>query len=304
MTRTPRSVRSTLMRSVIILLRYQREFRSAERTLGGAMDRVVRPEPYAPPRFLDRSVRISARRVEGWPVYTVSPKTGRTGRRAVYAHGGAWVHEISFWHWRLLAGLAEATGTEFVVPIHPLVPLGTAGSVVPVFADLTEELVEEVGGENVALLGDSAGGTIALATAMLLLLRDRGVSAPRDVVLIAPALDLSFTDPLIPRIQPTDPWLAVPGARAAAERWRGELPLSHPLVSPIHGSLDGLGRITLFSGTHDILNADALALDRKARDQRHPLDFHQLPNMLHNYPLLPIPEGAAARRTIAAVLTR
>ncbi|WP_108251626.1 alpha/beta hydrolase fold domain-containing protein [Planctomonas deserti] len=301
MTRTTRSVRSTLIRPAITLLGYQREFRSGERTLGGAMDRVVRPEPFAPPRFLDRSVRISARRVQGWPVYTVTPKAGRTHRRAVYAHGGAWVHEISFWHWRLVAELARATGTEFVVPIYPLVPLGTAGSVVPVFADLAEELVDEVGGEYVALLGDSAGGTIALATAMLL--RDRGVPAPRDVVLIAPALDLSFTDPLIPRIQPTDPWLAVPGGRAAAERWRGELPLSDPLVSPIHGSLDGLGRITLFSGTHDILNADALALDRKARERRHPLDFHQVPNMLHVYPLLPIPEGAAARRAIAAVLT-
>jgi hypothetical protein len=32
-------------------------------------------------------------------------------------------------------------------------------------------------------------------------------------VLIAPALDLRFTDPLIPVIQRTDPWLAVPGPR-------------------------------------------------------------------------------------------
>lgn len=286
-TRTPRSVRSTAIRSAITLLGYQREFRSAERTVGGAFERVVRPEPFAPPRFFDRSVRFSARRVQGWPVYTVTPKAGASGRRAVYAHGGAWVHEISFWHWRLLGQLADATGTEFVVPIYPLVPLGTAETVVPVFADLAEELIGEVGGEHVALLGDSAGGTIALATAMLL--RDRGVPAPREVILIAPALDLSFSDPLIPRIQPTDPWLAVPGGRAAAERWRGALPISHPLVSPIYGSLEGLGRITLFSGTHDILNADALALDRRARAERHPFDFHQVPNMLHVYPLLPIP---------------
>jgi len=173
---------------------------------------------------------------------------------------------------------------------------------VPVVADLAGQLVDEVGAANVALLGDSAGGTIALASAMRL--RDRGVPSPAEVVLISPALDLRFTDPLIPRIQPTDPWLAVPGGRAAAESWSGDLPLTDPLVSPLFGDLDGIGRITLFSGTHDILNADALALVRKARSTGHPLDYHQQPNLLHVYPLLPIPEGAAARREIAAVLTR
>lgn len=289
------------MPPVITAMGGQREFASAERTLRRAESHRLRPESYSPPRSLDRGVQLSLRRVAGWPVYTLSPR-GPVRRRAVYAHGGAWVHEISYWHWRLLAGLAESTGTEFTVPIYPLVPVGTAAEVVPVFADLAAQLVAEAGRENVALLGDSAGGTIALATALLL--RDREVPAPAEIVLISPALDLRFTDPLIPRIQPTDPWLAVPGGRAAAERWSGDLPLTHPLVSPLFGSLEGLGRITLFSGTHDILNADALALVRKARAAGLPLDYHQEPNLLHVYPLLPIPEGAAARRTIAEVLTR
>ncbi|BDZ44348.1 alpha/beta hydrolase fold domain-containing protein [Naasia aerilata] len=235
-------------------------------------------------------------------MYTLTPRRGRGRGHAVYAHGGAWVHEISPFHWWLMAELAARTGTEFTVPIYPLVPLGTAGEVVPVVADLTTALVGEVGAGSVTLLGDSAGGTIALAAAMLL--RDRGIPAPRDVVLIAPALDLRFTDPLIARIQPYDPWLAVPGPRAAAELWRGDLPIEDPLVSPLFGSLAGVGRITVFTGTHDITHADAVALLRKAREEGHPLDFEQKPNMLHDYPLLPIPEGAEARRRIAAILGR
>jgi acetyl esterase/lipase len=304
MTRTKRSLRSAFMPAVITVLGYQREFRSADRMLRVVDDILVRPEPFVPPRSLDRFARLSVRHVQGWPVYTMTPKAplSVSGHRAVYAHGGAWVHQITAWHWRLLAELVATTGTEFVVPIYPLAPIGTAETVIPAFADLLEELIAEVGDERVAILGDSAGGTVALASAMVL--RDRRGVTPRDILLIAPALDLSFTDPLIARIQPSDPWLAVPGTRAAADLWRGTLPVSDPLVSPIHGSLDGLGRITLFSGTHDILNADALALVRKARATGHPLDFHQAPNMLHNHPLLPIPEGATARRAIAEVLRR
>ena len=263
-----------------------------------AEEHVIRPETFSPPRRLDPRVRVSVRRVGGWPVYTVSP--GRVRRRVVYAHGGAWVHEISPFHWWLVAGLAARTGTEFTVPIYPLVPLGTAERVVSGFADLAASLVTEAGGANVLLFGDSAGGQIALSAAMLL--RARGVEAPRDIVLISPSLDLSFTDPMIPRIQPTDPWLAVPGPRAAVEYWRADRPIDDPIVSPLKGSLDGVGRITLFTGTRDITHADALTLTRKAREARHPFDLHQRDGLLHVYPLLPIPEGAEARAAMRRVL--
>ena len=121
-------------------------------------------------------------------------------------------------------------------------------------------------------------------------------------MLISPVIDMSFTDPVIYQILPRDPWLDVPGPRAVAEKWRGGLPIEHPMVSPVHGSLAGIGRIALFSGTRDITHADARTLVRMARADGHPLDFHQRANMLHVYPLLPIPEGAEARRAIAAVL--
>jgi acetyl esterase/lipase len=73
-------------------------------------------------------------------------------------------------------------------------------------------------------------------------------------------------------------------------------------VSPLFGDLTGIGRITLFSGTHDITNADAHALARRARAAQHPFDLHERPNLLHVYPLLPIPEGAEARRLIARIV--
>lgn len=300
------SLLSTLVPPVIRALGSKREFSSAERTVRRAEAHRLRPEPFAPPKGLDRSMRVSVRREGGWPVYTVGPKPGRqhgaTHRRALYVHGGAWVHEISPFHWRLVADLARRTDTEITVPIYPLAPAGTASEVVPAIADLVDADIAAVGADKVVLLGDSAGGTIALAAAMLL--QTRGRPNPRDLVLIAPVIDLSFTDPVIYEIEPRDPWLNVPGPRAAAELWRGTLPIADPLVSPVHGSLAGLGRITLFSGTRDITHADARTLVRKAKAEGHPLDFQQAANMLHVYPLLPIPEGAVAREAIRQVLAR
>jgi acetyl esterase/lipase len=300
MSPSRRSLRSAVVSAAIRAMGGKRELSSPQLTIGRANEHVLRPESYAPPKNIDATVRIAVRTVAGWPVYTVTPRTGPVNRRALYVHGGAWVHEISPFHWWLVAGLAASTGTEFTVPIYPLVPRGTAAEVVSGVADLAAQLVTQAGASAVVLLGDSAGGNIVLAAAQLM--RDRGVAAPRDVVLIAPVIDMTFSDPLIYRIEPRDPWLNVPGPKAAAELWRGELPIEHPLVSPVNAPLAGIGRITLFSGTRDITHADAITLAKKARAEGHPLDFHQRANMIHVYPLLPVPEGAEARATIRDVL--
>ncbi len=275
-------------------------FSTAEATLAHVAALQLRPTSYAPPPDLDRTVELSVHTLKGWPVYDVNPRQRAPSGRALYAHGGAWIREITAAHWDLIADLVASTNTRFIVPIFPGAPTGTAATVVPFFTDLAAELLAEVGPPNVTLIGDSAGGTIALATAQQL--RDRGLPAPHRTILISPALDLSFTDPALVRIAPRDPWLAIDGPKAAAELWRGGLPIEDPMVSPMNGDLTGLAPITLFSGTRDIMNADARRFIQLASDAGLPVDYHEAAEMLHVYPLLPTPEARRARAVMKAVL--
>jgi acetyl esterase/lipase len=288
---------------IVIRLTGRKKTFSSEKLTRAEMEQLnIRPKSFGPPRSLDEQVHLSVRLVNGWPVYTVTPKAGTSRRRAMYIHGGAWYHEITSEHWKLIAEVANLARAQFTVPIYPLALEGTAASVVPGVADLAAGLVDEVGAENVTIMGDSAGGNITLAAALLL--RDRGVPPLHQIILIAPCLDASFTDPVIAQIAPTDPWLAPEGPRAAAELWRGELPIDDPMVSPITGDLKGLGRITLFSGTRDITHADAKRLVQKAKAVGSPLDYHEGRGLLHVYPLMPIPEGKAARAVMARAITQ
>jgi acetyl esterase/lipase len=292
---------SRLLPPLFRLLGYRREFASPEAMLRGVQDRLVRPVPYGPPRgFRSVEIEVDVRHDTGWPVYRVLPRRHTPTRAAVYVHGGAWVNQIHALHWRLVAGLAARSGTAITVPIYPLAPLGTAATVVPSVADLIGELVDRYGAGEVATVGDSAGGQIALSAAQLL--RDRGVPPLHRTVLVSPALDLTLANPEIDLVEPQDPWLARPGTRAAIELWRGDLPLKDPLVSPLFGDLAGLGPLTVFSGTRDITSPDTRLMVNRARVAGVQVDHHEEPGLIHVYPLLPVPEGRRARRLMASVL--
>jgi acetyl esterase/lipase len=268
----------------------KKRYSSVELTAARIERQVQTPASFEPPSL--KGVTVERTDVAGWPVFTVSTSstTGR-GSRAVYFHGGSFVYEISPQHWTLVADLVRSTGATILVPIYPLAPVATASAIVPLAADLAAEAD--------VILGDSAGGDIALAAAMVV--RDRTGRGPRTI-LISPVLDVGLTDPRVAELEQNDPWLAIAGARYANDLYRGELAATDPLVSPIYGSLEGLGPITLFSGTRDMLNADATRLVALAASVGHDLDYYEAPGMIHVYPLLPIPEAKPARDVMRAVL--
>lgn len=270
-------------------------------TVAGARERIaqraLRPKGFGPPRLLTRTVTIEVESRDGWPLYTLSPANRVSRGCVVYAHGGGWVHEIAPQHWQLAAQIAGQAQTTVVLPIYPLIPFATSGPVVEAFAGIVRRARDRYGAT--CLGGDSAGGQIALSTALLL--RDEGITLPRTL-LIAPALDLSISNPRIPAVLPHDPWLGVDGVRHLCEQWRGDLPYDDPRVSPLAGDLAGLGPLTVYVGTRDILWPDAQLLAQRAREADVAVDLHEQPGLVHVYPLLPTASGRAAREHIVATL--
>ncbi len=278
----------------------KRQFGSAERTLAAVEKLREHPRPFQPPARLTRTHEVIRRDVDGWPIYTVAPRTTPTTRHVVYLHGGCYVFQITTFHWAFIGRLASEAGVTVTVPIMPLAPDGVASTVIPRVAELVASLVAEVGADNVSIVGDSAGGGMSLAVAMAV--RDQGLPPLHSIVLISPWLDVSGTDPKLKEILPRDPWLDIPGTHAAGALYRAELPEDDWRVSPIHGSFEGLGPITMFSGTRDIVNADAQRLVQRAAETGLALDYHEGEGMIHVYPLLPMAEGDAAREVIVAAV--
>ncbi|TFD85754.1 alpha/beta hydrolase [Cryobacterium lactosi] len=293
----------TLPSSVIVpalrLMRANRVFVTAEGARRHVRERELRPTTYGPPSRLRSDVRVAVSSAT-WPVYTITPVSGTAAGSVVYVHGGGWVNQIAGQHWHLAAQIAAEANTTVTVPIYPLVPFGTAAAVAAGVVDLVRGNLERYG--STCLAGDSAGGQIALSAALAL--RDDHDITVRRTVLISPALDLSWANPLIPTVQPSDPWLATPGGEVLADLWKGANNILDPVVSPLMGDLAGLGPLTLFSGSRDVLNPDAHLLVDKAAAAGVELDFHEAIGQVHVYPLLPTTIGSEARAAIVHTLRR
>lgn len=292
-------VPNALVGPALRLIRANRAFVSEAGARRRIRERTLRPVSYGPPATLRPDVRVDVERFGEWPVYTVGPTGREAAGGVVYAHGGGWVGEIAPQHWTLAATLAAETGATVTLPIYPLVPYGTAAEVQTGVVDLVRRSLDRHG--PTVLAGDSAGGQIALSAALRL--RDEGVVLPMTT-LLSPALDLTWSNPRIPLVQPSDPWLATPGGRVFAEHWRGDLDITDPVVSPLFGDLAGLGPLTVLSGTRDVLNPDAELLVERAHAAGVSVDFHEGVGQFHVWALLPTRSGLAATQTIVRSVAR
>lgn len=257
----------------------------------------IRPPHFAPPRSLDRHVTLGLHRDHGWRVYEMAP-WGRSlpEHRVVYLHGGGYVAEIDPGHWAVCRRVSRLVPARVSVPIYPLAPGTTAARTVPTAVDIVADIMGDAGDDTlVTLMGDSAGGGLALAVAQGL--RDKGIGRPR-LVLIAPWVDLTMTDELIDVTGTRDPMLSMPRLRRAGELYAGDLPVTDPKVSPIYGSLSGLGPMTIFVGTRDLLLRDSQRLRDLAVAEGVSVDYHEGEGLIHVWPILPLPEARQARRAI------
>ncbi|MGU3360281.1 alpha/beta hydrolase fold domain-containing protein [Methylobacterium sp. M6A4_1b] len=260
-----------------------------------------RPRPARPTPALRRTLTVTWETRDGFEVFHLAPRTGARAGRVIYLHGGAYTSPITRIHWRFVARLVAATGLTVTVPLYPLTPEHACADICAFAAAVYRACAQADPAAPIALMGDSAGGGLALSLAMQL--RDgAGQTGPAGLVLISPWLDVTTSDPSQARIEPLDVMLMRPGLRTLGRWYAGDRDPADERVSPLFGTLRGLPPIELFCGTHDILVADARRLAARARAEEAPLAYHEEPGLMHVYPLLGLPESRRAEARIRAFL--
>lgn len=284
------------MRGIALVLRAtrRRTWTTPERTRR-RLEQPKRESP--PPRALTRRHDVSSRTVDGFPCWTVRPRAETSA--AVYLHGGAYLAGIAPQHWALIGRLADR-GVRVEVPLYGLAPKHTYRDAYPFVRAVYEELAGAAPAGGIALVGDSAGGGLALGLAQDLVAD--GARRPDRLVLLSPWLDLTLGNPRIADYARSDPWLARPGLIEAGRAWAGGDDPTIPRLSPGNGPLAGLPPTAVFVGTREIACPDAEEFAAAASSAGVPVDLTVVEGAVHVYPLVPAPEGVEGRRAVVAAV--
>lgn len=291
------SLRAELAR---VALRWFVRSRSHHRTIEqerrsyGAMQ-VLIPHP---PRHT-KTTPVDAGSVAADWVVTAS---SRANRLVLFLHGGGYRvgSPATYRHftWRLAAAAqARLLAIDYrLAPEHPF-PAALDDAVASY-----RWLLERSDPRRIAVIGDSAGGGLALA--MLLKLRDDGLPLPAAAVALSPWTDLALTGASYVENARLDPMLNADDIPRFAADYLAGTDARHPYVSPLYGDPAGLPPTLLHVGSDEILRDDAVRMAENMRRADGRVELEVWPRMPHVWhAMVPvIPEAGIAIERIGAFL--
>lgn len=209
-------------------------------------------------RVVRRAVQLG-----GVPACWIEPVGVPAGRVILYLHGGGFLYGSERAYAELCADLSLACEASLLfvdyrfAPEHPFP--AAYDDAVSVYRTLVASGVPV---EQLVLMGDSAGGNLALA--MLAQLQALQLPRPAAAVTLCPWVDLSASGGSLERNAAFDwgePWMF--------ERWRGHYlagaDAADPRASPARAELAGLPPLFIAVGSAEMIYDQVLAFAARAR---------------------------------------
>jgi monoterpene epsilon-lactone hydrolase len=158
--------------------------------------------------------------------------------------------------------------------------------------------------QKIAFVGGSAGGGLAIATALSL--RGNGDPLPAAIVCISPWVDLELTGESIATRAGVDPLINREFLQSQAARYIGNHDPRSPLISPIYADLHGLPPMLIQVGDYETLLSDSVRLADQARNANVDVTLDTWEGMWHFWHLSArlIPEGKQAIDRIGAFIRK
>ena len=226
------------------------------------------------PKKISQECYITSNEFIGRKIFTLTPKIKNEKEKYIlYFHGGSYIAETSEEHWNFLESIVKDTGYTVILPDYPLAPKYTYEDVFTMIKPLYKEIIERISPEDLIMMGDSAGGGMALALEENL--SEENEELPSKLILISPWLDTRMENSKIDEVQKNDKDLNKEALKLAGIAYKGKNGKDTYLANPIDGPLDKLKNVTIYTGTYDILNPDVEILVQKAKEKNVTIDVKE-----------------------------
>ena len=235
------------------------------------------------PDWFEDSYAVETEKIEGRKVFIIKKdKETDSDSIILYLHGGSYMAELKQEHWLFFEGLLQDTNATLVVPDYPLTPKYNYKDVFTMMEPCYEKILENEQDKTWIVMGDSAGGGLALA--LLEKMGEKGRKMPDALFLLSPWLDTSMENQKIDEVQSKDPMLSKPALKLAGEQYGRDIKEEDTyLVDPLYGPLQNLCPIVVFTGTADILNPDVAILEQRCKEAGTQIIVKEYENAIHDF---------------------
>ncbi|MBR4472241.1 MAG: alpha/beta hydrolase [Oscillospiraceae bacterium] len=222
------------------------------------------------------------------------------GRALLYLHGGSYCEQPVLQHWQFCDRMAREADATAVMAIYKKAPDHSFEEAYAYLTELWKKLTAEFKPESITLMGDSAGGGLALGFAEYL--NAVRMPQPGQIILFSPWLDLSMETEIPEDLDRRDPSLSADALRHMGKNWAGTTDVHDYRLSPIFGDLSGLAPLTVYFGTDEIFLPDGRRFRNLCNKKGIGIRYIEGYRMNHCYPLYPIPEAKEVQREVAAMI--
>jgi len=137
--------------------------------------------------------------------------------------------------------------------------------------------------ENVASVGHSVGGNLAVSLAVTL--RDKGIPLPAAILSVSPWYDMEAKNETLDSNAGTDALISRVAVQTFREAWLGGTGVAwnDPRVNMLYADLTDLPPTMVYYGAHEVLAGEAVEFAKRAKDAGVDLSLHSLAEGQHNF---------------------
>ncbi len=241
----------------------------------------------------------------GVPSRWVTAAGSDPDRVILYLHGGGFSAGSLTSHQRLAADLSAACSARVLLidyrlaPEHPF-PAGLDDCVTAYRWLLDQEIKPG----QLAIAGDSAGGGLAVSTALRL--KEDDLDQPAALIALSPWVNMACDGETMDSKAKDDPVTQQAALQRAANDYLNGHDNKDPLVSPVFGDLRGLPPLFIQVGSREVLLDDSRKLAVRARADDVPVRLEEWPGLFHVWHMMAdwLTDGRRAIAGIGAFVRR
>ena len=249
---------------------------------------------------LPKNLNFTLENFDGMDVYSYNGKINDNKKKLLYVHGGAYIENAIYFQLKSVMKIAKKTNSTLIFPVYPLAPKNNYKLTYDLIEILYCNLIKQ---DNVVnMIGDSAGAGFILSFCMYL--RNNQIKQPKNIIMLSPWLDISLSNPKMKEYEKRDLILGIEGGKYAGNLWKADLSSDNFLVSPLYGTFEKLGKMTIIVGGNELLKPDIDIFKEKLDELKIEYNYFEYYKQCHNFAIYPTKEARIVMNDIVDIINK